>query len=1599
MKHFTRTKFITSSFARPCLRAFCAILLGAGLLFALVYALVNVTGAREIDLQPKQFEIWVTNQAMHKYGRVNLLSAELNSVQSVLPSSGFTNAIALNAGERGYLATSSKAVLISNFAPEDITPDTESLDLDALPPDEPHSSAHTPTGANPSKESGIAPYTENGADLRTSSASSDAAQAYHHGVQYTATSSPDGVYMESGGVATLLEHSAPSSGATYLNRGLRFHQTAEHIALSAGVSGEVWILEGQAWKVVPSTLNGWERQSSAPALEQAAQADVHNICPTPEHNTLAEFGVRPGRLNQVPLTLGIRDANWQDQVYISRFDYTQSDENAFLSVQISDDRQSIVTKVSDVTSGSIHIIAHITDGGMDAKGVCDQAFEFDISVHPYSQNQAPQQPGRPFNLDDLTLYTAESVLSQNLLNSWVDPDGDDIALIEVSADQNLDAIANPSGDLTVRALSTIATSSSSYGLRYQVTDAYGAATPGDLSILYDPEREFVPQSYTLQALNGVPLRASIADQLARRGKGLRLEDVNCPPALECRILDDVSLTINPHQTGAHILSYGVQGTSARGQIKLNVLAPEQDFPVSISSPSITLMDVSDTLVNLQSLIQNQPAQGVLEGDTPEDILEDKAFARRTFAKSVKVVPQRQDDAYQSSPSARLEAKLVAASTLQIEAQALENAAQPVIFAGSVEVLWQVSHGGGVTPSSIPSDVPNYANGFPIEGAQSVAQSGSEECISRINVFISLSPPQRIIPGQGFVSVAPGEMVDVDVLADVHTSYAADLVLDEAVIIDQDFAKGLAYVANSKLRYIAPADMPDQVLVPYAVYIKGYYASSYAKGVLLVQRRGEQSSTSLALENATQEYLEPFARYDQVYFGTQDSVTLDLRQSAYAPPGTSLSFERARLRIPGQDSAESRSSLPEEGISAEVSEVGISEAKVTLPVQHTGKVAVWEVRVNVQCAVDSSVCTSGDLLTTYTHYLVLRPSTEPSPQSMPKARDYAITTDDLQSRSSFVKDFAEQVYGFAGTPQFELVEDLSRTQPEKPNFEASTLYGRLGESAQVLLYRASMPDDPTTRAYGVIAVMPQHSVVPKRSDSEVFSVKSGDTLAIGLPQRVQKLDGARLEMIPPAQRALSTLQSECRLDGDTLLYTADANVYESGTVDECWIEARFSGEQTTAVLRFKVRVIPQNTSPELKAGVVLPALRPKEQRSVVVSDHISWLGHTRSEIEGLELKCTGDAEAQAYCEGAQIHLEVVRSAEELSWHDINVEITGYPVAVKWRLRVEPAAKVGDLDLGEHSESVTLTESSGGSSALASADLVSPVKELLESQQLYGLQKGAYVRCGASTHPHLRCKEGARFGVLDFWVEGALPGGGFETLASYTFADRADVARANVGSGTVRVKYRALPKVLSIVKVDLSSARSGYVQIEVAETEPYSVPGLSQICLNVLELGTSVCKPGSAHAVTFNSYDYLTMLSAWSKYTFNAYSVNEVGTSDVSTSVHATPFTPLLPFNIWSEDAFEYPDEGEPSSVCMVHMSGVDPNIASWQVQSELGVHDFSTTDALKAYLSDAATQISASTVFKVIGLSRVVSFTGLDFTPQVAVDLALRPTQTPVFDSS
>ena len=275
----------------------------------------------------------------------------------------------------------------------------------------------------------ITPATESGVS------GNPAAPVRHEGCAYGAWTG-SGAYMRACDDASANKQMVVDTLTTA--REIVFRTNRKAIVLNDVAQGSVWLPDSNMvlmdnWDEVENQLEETEEEQDSPELTNEIADPQQREQNTPPEAVDDEFGIRPGRSTVLPVL--DNDSDLDGDVLTA----APTSAPAWGTISVARGGRALqISGVDANQTGSTSFSYEASDGQATASA------RVQVTIHPYSQNAAPNQ------LRASTVKIgANAQIQYQALSDWRDPDGDPIYLKNAEAPEGLSVSFSEDGSLTI----------------------------------------------------------------------------------------------------------------------------------------------------------------------------------------------------------------------------------------------------------------------------------------------------------------------------------------------------------------------------------------------------------------------------------------------------------------------------------------------------------------------------------------------------------------------------------------------------------------------------------------------------------------------------------------------------------------------------------------------------------------------------------------------------------------------------------------------------------------------------------------------------------------------------------------------------------------------------------------------------------------------------------------------------------------------------------------------------------------------------------------------------------------------------------------------
>ncbi len=383
---------------------------------------------------------------------------------------------------------------------------------------------------------------------------------------------------------------------------LQFRVNRDVVVLNDVFGGAAWMASDSMqhvdnWQdITPPEGEGEEEEETTEESVQTTlpERTENNTEPIAEDD---EYGVRPGRTTVLPVLENDTDAD--GDVLVASVER----EPSFGTIEPIHNGAALQITVPEDATGSTTFTYEVDDGrrGTDTARVT-------LTVHGWDQNEPPVQRRK-------TAVAVETggTTSYNVLPDWIDPDGDDIFLLDVAPDGGDEADFTSDGQITYRAIGGL------QGRKEMPITVSDGIDRGAGVAVYDirplgTTQPITNADHVVTREGRSVVVTPLANDSSAGSEPLRLTRVDeVPDARIAADLSDKTFTFTSDKVGTHYVQYlaSAGASSVPGLVRIDVL-PDTDSelpPVAVRDTAL-LPQGGDVLVNVLGN-DSDPGGGIL----------------------------------------------------------------------------------------------------------------------------------------------------------------------------------------------------------------------------------------------------------------------------------------------------------------------------------------------------------------------------------------------------------------------------------------------------------------------------------------------------------------------------------------------------------------------------------------------------------------------------------------------------------------------------------------------------------------------------------------------------------------------------------------------------------------------------------------------------------------------------------------------------------------------------------------------------------------------------------------------------------------------------
>jgi hypothetical protein len=390
-----------------------------------------------------------------------------------------------------------------------------------------------------------------------------------------------------------------------------FQANNDAIVLNDTTSGWTWTVPEGA--LIKSTQD-WSLTDLTPD-RTTADAEVSEI--TTPKKPVAEgdvFGVRAGRVTNIPVLLNDHDAN--DDV-LTVIPSSVSGLDGPGSVSVTNDAGLITANIPSDASGSISFTYAVTDGTA-ADGLNSDPAPVTLNIIGPDENSPPVWCA-DYVATCLQKWPDVQVASQStvtvpILAGWVDPEGDEYFIESVANDQALGTVGvTPDGSLIFRAPNV--TEVVLVNLQVRVADVRGAATTRTLRVTVSPDSPLSMTPFAVTTAVDERISVNLSSRVMGGNGAFEIEQLDTlTPGQPVELIKSSNneFAFRASQVGQYIVTVvlGSGEQSIKSKVRITVVDPAS-ASVTTEPVSVFLTPGSDTVIDVMSATMNPTGRALI----------------------------------------------------------------------------------------------------------------------------------------------------------------------------------------------------------------------------------------------------------------------------------------------------------------------------------------------------------------------------------------------------------------------------------------------------------------------------------------------------------------------------------------------------------------------------------------------------------------------------------------------------------------------------------------------------------------------------------------------------------------------------------------------------------------------------------------------------------------------------------------------------------------------------------------------------------------------------------------------------------------------------
>ncbi|MBT1035845.1 hypothetical protein KJY78_05740 [Canibacter sp. lx-45] len=1023
---------------------------------------------------------------------------------------------------------------------------------------------------------------------------------------------------------------------------------------------------GRIWQLpdgIALPLTQWQ-QTDQPDVDTGENVLEDSPDSKPPVATADSFGARADSTVELPVLLNDFDPNRQDVLTIDTAD-TAAVTSEFGELKISSDRQRLILQTKPGATGTASFSYRVTDGVLNSEQV-----GVTVTIQPDSVQNPPVWCGvNNCRAEFVSPSIAPGGMSvYDVLNGWVDPEGDPITLAAVQQAQPQDPLKTViAADGRVAVQHTDAQQPGSFAAVVAVNDSRGAVGSHEMTVTAQPGAPLRFAAQAVSATVGERVKIDPLKYVVGGSGSYRLESVTSA-ATGVLISNDYaagSSLVTAQSELVTPLSVSVIDTVTGQQIESAVwlYAAAQKSALSLQPMRAYVRKNSDITVDLADAVSGS--------------------ASRVFALT-SAVPAAEPGAQLYTDTIEHSKLRIAGTASNFDSVRYRNGDEDRNGQGAAKAIASI---GKITATV--TDGTNTATG--VVSVYEVPENTASQIIAR--------PDEAI--------VRAGNIVDIKVLENDVSPWGENLVLNPEVGATTAEGSDLAFVSGDTLRYLAPKE-PGVYNLEYTVSAANHpeVVETAVVKVTVLEAAGNRDPlpqnttvrlaagsnvtamipvsgvdpdgdrvritdvtaehegitafvTARGIRVATSSTVEPgvynlgytvrdafggsgtanlqvfvvaeaatapivYNDYVRVAEGVENAVALYPLDNDSDPSGGVLELVSIEPQLPGGDSH------PEyKKMRALLDTSELEAGKVTVKTLAHAATTVYRYEVRSRLTGSSSE----GLLTVQTTGRV-----QPQPATV---YDTVLSVSErTQLERAGINVVAGKVRWLSGnTAGLEL--SLVGDNAAKYSVEGHFIRGSYNPAGDQVVFKLAGKDSAgqDVVSYGFMFVPPLDDLrLTLRNSFEGLSAAENETVTQALEDIIETSPGDTLQFVDRVSRTLRA-GSRCEIKNGQVMYTAGSG---APWHDVCVIEARVAGQTTYTKLAIKINVVPKQPVPELREMHV--TAQPGSVKTINLTDMVRWLGGSVGDSSALQFRVGADTQSvRTSLQGHILQLDIAADA--------------------------------------------------------------------------------------------------------------------------------------------------------------------------------------------------------------------------------------------------------------------------------------------------------------------------------------------------------------------